>query len=106
MVCGGRRGKQEAHYGGHSCRRYHTTFARNDEEIRDEIRDRLIRDERVDARQVEVTVEGGVAVLRGEVATLAEKRVAGEDALRRRRQQSAARTPGGTARPLKTARRA
>ena len=81
MARGDPQSKQDAHYDSNFYRRYRTTSARSDEELRDDIRDHLIRDERVDASQIEVAVASGIAALHGEVATLAEKRVAGEDAL-------------------------
>ena len=54
--------------------------SRSAEEIAGEVDERLVRDERLDARQVNVAVEDGVITLSGEVDTLQAKRAAGEDA--------------------------
>jgi len=59
---------------------YSPCRTRNDAELRDEIRDRLIKDERVDANQVDVEAHDGVVTLRGIVDALPTKRAAGEDA--------------------------
>jgi osmotically-inducible protein OsmY len=59
---------------------YYGRTPRNDEEIRSDIRDRLIWDSWVDADRVMVDVSRGVVTLRGEVDTVIEKRAAGDDA--------------------------
>jgi osmotically-inducible protein OsmY len=81
MVPGNRQNRADPHRDGELYRRYQTRSARSDAEIRQEVRDRLIRDERVDASLVRVAVESGLVALHGEVGTLFEKRAAGEDAL-------------------------
>ncbi len=54
--------------------------SRSAEEIAGEVDERLVHDERLDARQVNVAVEDGVITLSGEVDTLQAKRAADEDA--------------------------
>ncbi len=71
-----RRGRRED--GSYS--RYGTGTRRHDLEIAEEICNRLVRDERVEADQVDVQVVGGVVTLRGQVDSLAAKRAAGDDA--------------------------
>ncbi len=53
---------------------------RADDEIRQEVCDRLVQDTWVDARDVEVEVVNGVVTLRGQVDTILAKRAAGDDA--------------------------
>lgn len=74
-------------YGTYTGRYYYGTYgpyygrvARSDEEVRDEVRNRMVWDSWVDADQVNVEVKGGVVTLTGEVDSLVEKRAAGDDA--------------------------
>jgi osmotically-inducible protein OsmY len=53
---------------------------RSDEEIQDEVRNRLTWDSWVDARQVHVAVQDRVVTLTGQVDSASEKRAAGDDA--------------------------
>lgn len=53
---------------------------RPDEEIQDDIRNRLTWDSWVDARQVHVAVRDQVVTLSGQVDSASEKRAAGNDA--------------------------
>lgn len=59
---------------------YHARISRSDEEIRDEVCNRLVWDDWVTADQVNVTVENGVVTLTGNVDSVVEKRAAGDDA--------------------------
>jgi osmotically-inducible protein OsmY len=49
-----------------------------DRELAEQVRERLVRDERLDARQISVEVEAGVVTLTGGAGTLAAKRAAGD----------------------------
>jgi osmotically-inducible protein OsmY len=51
-----------------------------DRELAEQVRERLVRDERLDARRIAVEVEAGVVTLSGEVGTLVAKRDAGDAA--------------------------
>lgn len=59
---------------------YWSRTARNDAEIADDVRNRLVWDSWVDANQVNVQVNGGVVTLSGEIDSIVEKRAAGDDA--------------------------
>ncbi len=59
---------------------YASRIARVDDEIRQEVCNRLVQDTWVDARGVDVEVDGGVVTLRGQVDTILAKRAAGDDA--------------------------
>lgn len=73
---GARRGRRED--GSYSP--YGLATSSHDLEIAEEICNRLVRDERVEADQVDVQVVDGVVTLRGQVDSLAAKRAAGDDA--------------------------
>ncbi len=59
---------------------YYARVARSDDEIRDDLRNRLIWDSWVDPAQVNIDVHGGVVTLTGDVDSAVEKRAAGDDA--------------------------
>ncbi len=59
---------------------YYTQIARGDDEIRGDVRNRLVWDSWVNADQVRVEVRGGVVTLTGDVDSVVEKRAAGDDA--------------------------
>jgi len=59
---------------------YWRHVARSDAEIADDVRNRLVWDNWVDANRVNVQVTGGVVTLTGEVDSIVEKRAAGDDA--------------------------
>ncbi len=59
---------------------YYGRMARSDDEIRDDLRNRLTWDSWVDPAQVNIDVRGGVVTLTGDVDSVVEKRAAGDDA--------------------------
>lgn len=63
--------KRGRHYG-----RGPRNYQRNDEQIREDIIERLVRNHEIDATDVEVSVSGGEVTLKGLVASRYEKRLA------------------------------
>jgi osmotically-inducible protein OsmY len=59
---------------------YWRHVARSDAEIADDVRNRLVWDNWVDANRINVQVRNGVVTLSGEVDSIVEKRAAGDDA--------------------------
>ncbi len=59
---------------------YHSRIVRTDEQVADDVRNRLIWDSWVDADQVDIQVRDAIVTLTGEVDSNVEKRAAGDDA--------------------------